>query len=70
MHYYVSQNYGYNVTQLAGSLQDIREHYNDVLMKTCVHRFREIFDQDTYHPLQVITITEFIINAFGYPKIE
>ena len=42
------QNYGYNVTQLAGVLQDIREHYNDVLMQKCVRSFREIFDQDSY----------------------
>lgn len=41
------------MTQLTGTLQDIREHYSDVLMQRCVHTFREIFDQDTYHPVQV-----------------
>lgn len=51
---YNFQSYGYNISQLYVTLQEIREHYTDVLMQKCVHAFREIFDEDTYHPLQVI----------------
>lgn len=47
------QNYGYNILPLMETVQEIREHYTDVLMQHCVHEFREIFNEDNYHPLQV-----------------
>ena len=39
--------------QLVELLQEIRDHYNEVLMQRWVHVFRDIFDEDNYHPIQV-----------------
>ncbi len=52
--YYPHQSYGYSITPLVELLQEIRDHYNEVLMQRWVHVFREIFDQDNYHPIQVL----------------
>ena len=37
----------------------MRDHYNEVLMQSWVKRFREIFENDTYTPIQVTTIKEY-----------
>ena len=50
------QTYGYSVSQLVELLQEIRDHYNEVLMQRWVHVFRDIFDEDNYHPIQVYSI--------------
>lgn len=62
------QSYGYNISQLYVTLQEIREHYTGVLMQKCVHAFREIFAEDTYHPLQVSNEPEYldVIETFPY----
>ena len=41
------------------SFQELRDHYNEVLMQSWVKRFRDIFDSDNYHPVQVNTPVEF-----------
>lgn len=51
--YFIIQTYGYSVSQLVELLQEIRDHYNEVLMQRWVHVFRDIFDEDNYHPMQV-----------------
>lgn len=47
------KSYGYSVSQLNELLQEIRDHYNEVLMQRWVHVFRDIFDADNYHPILV-----------------
>ena len=39
--------------------QELRDHYNEVLMQSWVKRFRDIFDSDNYHPVQVNTPDEY-----------
>ncbi len=36
-------------------LQELRDHYNEVLMQKWVTSFRDIFEADNYHPIQVIS---------------
>lgn len=40
--------------QLWDLLQEIRVHYNEVLMKHWVQVFRNILDEDNFLPIQVI----------------
>nr|CAG4645371.1 EOG090X01NK [Lynceus sp. MCZ IZ 141354] len=62
------KSYGYAVTQLLELLQEIRQHYNEVLMQRWVHVFRNIFDQDNYHPILVTNAAEYkeVICKFPY----
>lgn len=62
------RGYGYSVTPLVELLQEIRDHYNEVLMQRWVHVFREIFDEDNYHPMQVSTAAEYqrVLESFPY----
>ena len=45
-----------------------RDHYNEVLMQRWVGRFRDIFDADNYHPVQVIYILNNFLNLFQQTK--
>ena len=51
------QNYGYSVGQLWDLLQEIRVHYNEVLMQHWVQVFRDILDEDSFLPIQVYSFT-------------
>lgn len=53
------QSYGYQVDKLYELLQELKDHYNEVLMQRWVSRFRDIFEEDNYHPIQVSTIVEY-----------
>lgn len=61
-------DYGFAVDKLYALLQELRDHYNEVLMQSWVRRFRDIFDSDNYHPVQVNTAVEYqnIIEAFPF----
>lgn len=48
------QDYGYSVEQLWDLLQEIRVHYNEVLMQHWVQVFRDILDEDSFLPIKVI----------------
>ncbi|KAG1678663.1 Exocyst complex component 6B [Nymphon striatum] len=65
---YSFKGYGYQVTQLFDLLIEIRDQYNEILMKQWVTVFRKIFDDDNYHPIQVNNQAEFqsIIKMFPY----
>lgn len=54
--FFSKQNYGYSVGQLWDLLQEIRVHYNEVLMQHWVQVFRDILDEDSFLPIQVIII--------------
>lgn len=40
-------------------LMEVYEHYNVILMKMCKDSFRQLFEEDTYHPMQVDTEEEY-----------
>ena len=47
------QGYGFSSDKMYVLLQELRENYNEVLMQKWVVNFRDIFDADNYHPIQV-----------------
>ena len=47
------QGYGFSSDKMYVLLQELRENYNEVLMQKWVGNFRDIFDADNYHPIQV-----------------
>lgn len=62
------KTYGYNVDRLYALLQELRDHYNEVLMQRWVTQFRDIFDADNYHPITVTSLHEYrdITASFPY----
>ncbi|KZC09765.1 Exocyst complex component 6B [Dufourea novaeangliae] len=66
------RNYGYSVGQLWDLLQEIRVHYNEVLMQHWVQVFRDILDEDNFLPVQVTTQEEYdkILDLFPYHDDE
>ncbi|CAD1470315.1 unnamed protein product, partial [Heterotrigona itama] len=65
-------NYGYSVGQLWDLLQEIRVHYNEVLMQHWVQVFRDILDEDSFLPIQVTTQEEYdnVLDLFPYHDEE
>jgi len=47
------QRHGLTSDKMLALLQELRDHYTEVLMQGWVQRFRDIFDEDNYHPMQV-----------------
>ena len=47
------QSYGFSADKMYVLLQELRDHYNEVLMQKWVVKFRDIFEADNYHPIQV-----------------
>ena len=68
------KTYGYDVDRLYALLQELRDHYNEVLMQRWVGQFRDIFDQDNYHPIAVSSSLEWrdVTASFPYesPSLE
>ena len=66
------QSYGYNVNQLFSLLIEIRDQYNEILMKQWVTVFRNIFEADNYHPMVVHTIKELndLLMEFPFYDVE
>ncbi|XP_037089279.1 exocyst complex component 6B-like isoform X2 [Pollicipes pollicipes] len=66
------RNYGLAVQPLNQLLLDIRDHYSEVLMQRWVQVFREIFDSDNYHPVQVDSEQEYeqITLVFPYANAQ
>lgn len=62
------QSYGYHVDPVHNLLLEIQEHYNEILMKHCVQTFRSIFDDDSYHPIEVATEEEYqkVLKTFPF----
>ncbi|XP_043272616.1 exocyst complex component 6 isoform X2 [Venturia canescens] len=60
------RNYGYPVGQLWELLQEIRVHYNEVLMQHWVQVFRDILDEDNFLPIQVTTQADYdqVLQSF------
>lgn len=62
------QDYGYSVEQLWDLLQEIRVHYNEVLMQHWVQVFRDILDEDSFLPIKVIT-SFILMKHLTYSKL-
>lgn len=62
------QTYGYPVNQLFELLHEIRDQYNEILMRKWNKIFRKIFDSDNYHPIEVENQEAYdkVINRFPY----
>ncbi|XP_015590281.1 exocyst complex component 6B isoform X1 [Cephus cinctus] len=62
------RNYGFSVGQLWDLLQEIRVHYNEVLMQHWVQVFRNILDEDSFLPIQVSSQAEYdhVLGSFPY----
>ena len=69
---YTLQSYGYNVSQLFRLLIEIRDQYNEILMKQWVTVFRNIFEADNYHPMVVNNIKELndLLMEFPFYEVE
>ena len=66
------QSYGYNVNQLFSLLIEIRDQYNEILMKQWVTVFRNIFEADNYHPMVVNSVKELndLLMEFPFYEVE
>lgn len=66
------QSYGYNVNQLFSLLIEIRDQYNEILMKQWVTVFRNIFEADNYHPMVVNSLKELndLLMEFPFYEVE
>jgi len=61
------KTYGYPVDCLYSLLQELRDHYNEVLMQRWVLKFRGIVEQDNYHPISVTTPAEYADVTASFP---
>ncbi|XP_046888013.1 exocyst complex component 6 isoform X2 [Hypomesus transpacificus] len=68
------QGYGFPVNRLFDLLFEIRDQYNETLLKKWAVVFREIFEQDNYSPIPVDTEEEYkyVLSRFPFhdPEIE
>lgn len=69
---YTLRSHGFNVTPLLNLLLEVRDQYNEILMKRWVLIFRSIFEADNYHPIQVNSLTEYndVISEFPFVEPE
>ncbi|XP_071250841.1 exocyst complex component 6 isoform X1 [Salvelinus alpinus] len=66
------QGYGYPVNRLFDLLFEIRDQYNETLLKKWAVVFREIFELDNYSPIPVETEEEYksVVNRFPFHDAE
>ncbi|KAL0964725.1 hypothetical protein UPYG_G00328080 [Umbra pygmaea] len=66
------QGYGFPVNRLFDLLFEIREQYNETLLKKWALVFREIFDLDNYSPIPVETEEEYksVLSRFPFHDVE
>ncbi|XP_055085530.1 exocyst complex component 6 [Periophthalmus magnuspinnatus] len=68
------QGYGFPVTRLFDLLFEIRDQYNETLLKKWALVFREIFELDNYSPIPIDTEEEYksVISRFPFhdPELE
>ncbi|XP_047233049.1 exocyst complex component 6 isoform X6 [Girardinichthys multiradiatus] len=68
------QGYGFPVNRLFDLLFEVRDQYNETLLKKWAVVFREIFESDNYSPIPVETEEEYklVISRFPFhdPEIE
>ncbi|XP_053548392.1 exocyst complex component 6 isoform X1 [Bombina bombina] len=68
------QGYGFTVNRLFDLLFEVRDKYNETLLKKWAGIFRDIFDADNYSPIPVANEDEYkiVISKFPFhnPEIE
>ncbi|XP_052358475.1 exocyst complex component 6-like, partial [Oncorhynchus keta] len=66
------QGYGYPVNRLFDLLFEIRDQYNETLLKKWALVFREIFELDNYSPIPVDTEEEYksVVSRFPFHDAE
>uniref|UniRef100_A0A3P9A9M5 Exocyst complex component n=2 Tax=Esox lucius TaxID=8010 RepID=A0A3P9A9M5_ESOLU len=66
------QGYGFPVNRLFDLLFEIRDQYNETLLKKWALVFREIFDLDNYSPIPVETEEDYrsVISRFPFHDVE
>ncbi|XP_062382093.1 exocyst complex component 6 isoform X2 [Sardina pilchardus] len=66
------QGYGFTVNRLFDLLFEIRDQYNETLLKKWALVFREIFEQDNYSPIPVETEEEYksVISRFPFHEAD
>ncbi|KAK2865929.1 hypothetical protein Q7C36_001985 [Tachysurus vachellii] len=66
------QSYGFSVNRLFDLLFEIRDQYNETLLKKWVLVFREIFELDNYSPLPVENEAEYklVVSRFPFHDAE
>ena len=62
------RGYGFTVSQLYDLLLEIRDQYNEILMKRWVDVFHKVFDEDNYTPIHVECQEEYdaVLEIFPY----
>uniref|UniRef100_A0A672H3K2 Exocyst complex component n=1 Tax=Salarias fasciatus TaxID=181472 RepID=A0A672H3K2_SALFA len=61
------QGYGFPVTRLFDLLFEVRDQYNETLLKKWAQVFREIFELDNYSPIPVDTEEEYSLVLSRFP---
>ncbi|XP_033975705.1 exocyst complex component 6 isoform X8 [Trematomus bernacchii] len=61
------QGYGFPVNRLFDLLFEVRDQYNETLLKKWALVFREIFELDNYSPIPVETEEEYILVVSRFP---
>ncbi|XP_059755877.1 exocyst complex component 6 isoform X1 [Balaenoptera ricei] len=68
------QGYGFPVNQLFDLLFEIRDQYNETLLKKWAGVFRDIFEEDNYSPIPIVNEEEYktVISKFPFqdPDLE
>ncbi|XP_030842030.1 exocyst complex component 6B isoform X2 [Strongylocentrotus purpuratus] len=60
-------SYGFNTTTLTEFLLDLKDQYNEILMKKWVQVFRDIFDEDNYTAMAVNSEAEYLDLIRSFP---
>ncbi|KAM9325071.1 exocyst complex component 6 [Gastrophryne carolinensis] len=62
------QGYGYSVNRLFDLLYEVRDKYNETLLKKWAGVFRDIFDADNYSPIPVANEEEYraVVSKFPF----
>ncbi|KAM9618773.1 exocyst complex component 6 isoform 5-T5 [Trichechus inunguis] len=61
------QGYGFPVNRLFDLLFEIRDQYNETLLKKWAGVFRDIFEEDNYSPIPVVSEEEYKIVISKFP---
>ncbi|XP_059093214.1 exocyst complex component 6B-like [Tigriopus californicus] len=61
------QSYGFDDDQMSSLLQELRDHYTEVLMLKWVAKFSAIFKVDNYHPIEVNNPDEYSSVTNNFP---
>ncbi|XP_032288460.1 exocyst complex component 6 isoform X10 [Phoca vitulina] len=74
LHIYSVLGYGFPVNRLFDLLFEIRDQYNETLLKKWAGVFRDIFEEDNYSPIPIVNEEEYkvVISKFPFqdPDLE